>query len=405
VTAMSKSSLALRNLRGFAIVMVVAFHSAIAYLASQPAAPLPFDSPPYGWTANPIVDSERWIGFDLFCASQYVYLMHLMFFLSGVFVWPSLLRKGAGAFLRDRFLRLGVPFLLGVTLLMPIAYYPVYRITAADPSVSAYWSQWLALPFWPSGPMWFLWCLLALDLAAAGLYWLASGSGHLLARLSANAGTSPGRFFIALVSMSALAYLPLSAVFKPWQWVEFGPFGFQPSFAPQYAMYFFAGLGIGAHGIERGLLAADGILARNWKLWLAAAPAAFLLWIIPTALIESGEDASMPGLQIVADLGFVLSSATICFAVAGVFLRFAAVPRPMLESLSENAYGIYLVHYAFVIWLQYLLLGIALFAIAKAAIVFTGSLLLSWMSAAAARRISIGARLMVGKRRESATAP
>jgi surface polysaccharide O-acyltransferase-like enzyme len=147
------------------------------------------------------------------------------------------------------------------------------------------------------------------------------------------------------------------------------------------------------------------LLERRWRLWLAGAPAAFLLWIIPTALIVNDHDAILPGLQLVADLGFVLSSATICFAVAAVFLRFAAAPRPMLASLSENAYGIYLVHYVFVIWLQYLLLGVALFAVAKAAIVFAGTLLMSWVATAAACRISIGARLMGGRRHESATAP
>jgi len=118
---MSKSSLALSNLRGFAIVMVVAFHSFIAYLGSQPASQLPFDLPPYGWRANPIVDSARWFGFDLFCAFQYVYLMHLMFFLSGLFVWPSLSRKGGRRFLYDRFVRLGIPFAVGLYLLMPLA--------------------------------------------------------------------------------------------------------------------------------------------------------------------------------------------------------------------------------------------------------------------------------------------
>src|SRR6202040_557524 len=103
---MSKSSLALSNLRAFVILLVVAFHSVLAYLGSQPASPAPFDSPPYHWRAIPILDSERWFGFDLFCASQYVYLMHLMFFLSGMFVWSSLRRKGAKAFLSNRFLRL-----------------------------------------------------------------------------------------------------------------------------------------------------------------------------------------------------------------------------------------------------------------------------------------------------------
>ena len=395
---MPKSSLALGNLRGFTILMVVAFHSFTAYLGSQPAAQPLFASPPYTWRANPILDSERWFGFDLFCAFEYVHLMQLMFFLSGLFVWPSLLRKGGKKFLYDRFLRLGVPFVIGLYLLMPAALYPVYRVSAADPSWAAYWSQWMALPFWPSGPMWFLWCLLALNIAAAVLYALAPRAGGFLGRLSAGAGGDPSWFFIALVSVSALAYLPVSAVFEPWEWVQFGPFAFQPSLAPLYVIYFFAGVGVGTHGLERGLLGSDGALAQRWSLWLAGGGAAFLLWIIPTALIVNGY--AVVGLQIVADLGFVLSSATICFALMAIFLRFATSRQPLLDSLSEHAYGIYLVHYLFVVWLQYLLLGAPLFAAAKAAIVFSGTLFLSWATTAAMCRIPIGARVMGGRRRE-----
>ena len=62
----------------------------------------------------------------------------------------------------------------------------------------------------------------------------------------------------------------------------------------------------------------------------------------------------------------------------------------VFHNLSKNAYGIYLVHYVFVIWLQYLLLGIALFAVAKAAIVFTATVILSWASIAAVRSLPIG---------------
>src|ERR1700732_346359 len=59
---MSGTSVALSNLRAFAILMVGVFHSFIAYLGCQPDSPVPFDSPPYSWTANPIVDSARWFG-------------------------------------------------------------------------------------------------------------------------------------------------------------------------------------------------------------------------------------------------------------------------------------------------------------------------------------------------------
>ena len=395
---MSKSSLALSNLRGFVILIVVAFHSFLAYLGSQPAAQPAFDSPPYHWKAIPILDSERWLGFDLFCAFQYVYLMQFMFFLSGLFVWSSIQRKGGKTFLSDRILRLGVPFLFGVYLLMPVAHYPVYRVSAVDPSWSAFWQKWVALPFWPSGQLWFLWYLLALNLIAVAISRLAPRAGTLLGRLSAETGTNPGRYFVRLVAISALAYVPLAVVFKPWQWLQFGPFAFQPGFTLVYVTYFFAGVGIGVHGFERGLLAPDGMLARRWARWVAAAGGGFLLWIIPTALTMDRQDWYVPALEIIADLGLVISCATACFALAAVFLRFAAVYSAIFHSLSTNAYGIYLVHYVFVIWLQYLLLGVALFAIAKGLLVFAAALLLSWATTAAVCRIPIGARLMRAQR-------
>src|SRR3954451_1169712 len=110
IRLMHRSSLALGNLRAFVILLVLSFHSVLAYLQFLPAEPYPFDSPPYLWRAFPIVDSRRFFGFDLFCAWQDVFLMSLFFFISGLFVWGSLDRKGPQAFLHGRFLRLGLPF-------------------------------------------------------------------------------------------------------------------------------------------------------------------------------------------------------------------------------------------------------------------------------------------------------
>jgi peptidoglycan/LPS O-acetylase OafA/YrhL len=401
---MSRTSLALNNLRAFAITMVVAFHSVTAYMASQPASAPPFNSPPYIWSADPIIDSSRWFGFDLFGAFQFLYLMQLLFFLSGLFVWPGLRRKGAKLFLADRFLRLGIPFMFGAFVLMPIAYYASYRITAVDSSWSAYWSHWLALPFWQSGPMWFLWSLLALNIAATVLYRLAPRTGDVLARLAARAAANPGRLFATLVGVSALAYVPLAAVFRPWHWIDFGPFSFQPSMLPQYILYFFAGVAVGAHGVERGLLRPDGTLVRHWSWWLAGMFASFLLWIIPAGLIVKGFGATIPGLQIVSDLGLVLFEASACLGLAATFLRFAAARRPIIDSLSDNTYGIYLFHDLFAIWTQYVLLALAWPALAKGVTVFAVTLVLSWAASAALCRIPFCARLLRGQRRMSDTA-
>src|SRR5215831_17559736 len=150
-----RASAAIDNLRAFVILLVLSFHAVLAYLDFLPRSPFPFDSPPYLWRAFPIVDTARWFGFDLFCAWQDVFLMSLFFFVSGLFVWRSIERKGIRTFLRDRIVRLGLPFAFVVALLMPIANYPTYVQTALDPSLAAFWRHWLALPFWPCGPMWF----------------------------------------------------------------------------------------------------------------------------------------------------------------------------------------------------------------------------------------------------------
>jgi len=383
--------MALANLRGYAILMVLSFHSFIAYIQSQPAAALPFDAPPYGWLVNPIIDSARWLGFDLFCAFQYSYLMHLMFFLSGLFVWPSLVGKRPRAFLYGRLLRLGLPWVLGVYLLMPLAYYPVYLTTAVDAGWSAFWSHWMALPFWPCGPLWFLGVLWTFNLIATLLYWLLPQAGESLAKLAAGSRARPGRYFCGLVVVSAMAYVPLAQFYKPWQWVDFGPFAFQPSFILPYAVFFFAGAGVGALGLDNGLVAPGGMLAKRWFLWVIAMPIAFAAWIGPTALIEQANGAPMRGLQIVADLGLALSAATSTFGLIAMFSRFANAPSPLFGRFSESAYGIYLVHYVFVVWPQYLLLGAAVFAVVKAAIVFAVALGLSW-AATNARLVGIRLR-------------
>jgi glucans biosynthesis protein C len=401
----AKSSLALSNMRALVILTVLAFHSVLAYLGSLGPAAFPFDDPPFKWRAFPVVDSHRWYGFDIFCAWQDVYLMSLMFFLSALFTWPSLARKGPGKFLSDRFLRLGVPFGFALIVVMPIALYPAYRVTAADPSLAAYGRHLLALPFWPNGPMWFLWQLLALTIVAAGLrrfvpHWVES-----LGRWSASAGAHPGWYFIGLATASALAYVPLAIAFTPWDWSNHGPFAIQLSRPLHYAVYYFAGLGVGAFGLERGLLAPEGKLARGWAVWLALALTFLLLWMGLTALAMAYTNSGPLGLQIGVGISFALACASGGFFVMGGCLRFGAKRSRILNSLANKSFGLYLFHYVFVVWLQYALLGVALFAIAKAMIVFGGTLLLAWMTTTVMRCVPFGLLLIGSERRGPVDAP
>jgi len=390
--ALSRSSLALDNLRAIVILIVLAFHSVLAYVEWTPAPSAGFDDPPYAWLAFPIADSHRWFGFDLFCAWQDVYLMSLLFLLSGLFVWPSLVRKRNWGFLRDRLLRVGVPFVFGVVFLVPLAIYPAYRVRAVDPSVSAYWQHYLALPFLPNGQLWFLWQLLALNVAVTALNWIAPNALKVLGQWSAAAGKRPTRYFAILVAASAIAYVLLALAFTPWEWSNSGPLALQFCRPLLYAVYFFAGVGIGAEGIDNSLVAVDGVLSRRWALWLAAALGCLFLWMGLTALTMSGP--APIGIDIAADFSFVLACASGSLFLIAASLRFAANRSPMLDSLSTNAYSIYLVHYAFVVWLQYALLAATLFAVIKGAIVFGATLISSWIMILAVQRIPFGARLI-----------
>src|SRR5579871_3770378 len=69
---MSKTNWPLKNLRGVLLLLIVAFHAFSAYIVTQPNTPPAFDSPPFDWRVFPIIDNERWLGFDLFCAFQFL---------------------------------------------------------------------------------------------------------------------------------------------------------------------------------------------------------------------------------------------------------------------------------------------------------------------------------------------
>ena len=68
--------------------------------------------------------------------------------------------------------------------------------------------------------------------------------------------------------------------------------------------------------------------------------------------------------------------------------------RKAWSSLATNAYGIYLVHYLFVNWLQFLLLPAALPAGVKFALTFIGALTLSWGGTSLLRRIPLVKRYL-----------
>jgi surface polysaccharide O-acyltransferase-like enzyme len=382
---MKKHNVALGYLQAFVILLVLAYHSALAYMVSSPSPSATFAAKPYIWAALPIIDSQRWLGFNLFTEFNAQFFMAQFFFISGLFVWPSLTQKGNREFLRGRILRLGLPFALVVIFLIPLAYYPSYRITGADPSFFAFWQQWISLDYWPSGPFWFLSLLLLFNFLAVMLRKFVSGWGDALGHRFSWAFQRPMLLFCVLVAVSAIAYFPMLFIFGNHHWFAFGPFQVQTSRVLLYALYFIAGLAVGAYGINQGLLACDGLLVRRWPVWFVAALIFYVFDIIAFGKFYALPSSSTR--QVLYGFAFILSCAASGLFFLSLFLRFVNKRRRVFESLHDNAYGMYLIHYVFVVWLQYALLDTTLAAIEKGAIVFVGTLALSWIITAALRRI------------------
>jgi surface polysaccharide O-acyltransferase-like enzyme len=91
---------------------------------------------------------------------------------------------------------------------------------------------------------------------------------------------------------------------------------------------------------------------------------------------------------------FATFSAAMAFVVPAIFLRFAGSGWRLLDALQPSAYGVYLLHYIFIIWLQYAVYDYSLSAGVKFAIVFAGTLAMSWALTVMLRRISVVAGMI-----------
>jgi hypothetical protein len=257
---------------------------------------------------------------------------------------------------------------------MPVALYPVYRTTAPGGHSTDYFDAYAALPFAPCGPLWFLGQLLALTILAVLLCHYARPAIDLVQRLTLRFEATPARAFSAWALISIAAYAPLALMFTPWRWENWGPFAVQLCRPALYALYYFAGLGVGAAGLGSGWLRADGWVAASWRRWTASAAASLFLWMALTGLTLRLGDASPFLLRLAADSSYALACACSAVSVIAVCLRFGASrPWPLVARFADNAYGVYVLHYAPIVWLQYALLGMGWPAPIKALVVLVGA--------------------------------
>jgi surface polysaccharide O-acyltransferase-like enzyme len=241
--------------------------------------------------------------------------------------------------------------------------------------------------------------LLVFDIVVAAIWSTApqilTGFGQWIVALRQRPVTA----FVAFSILSVVTYLPMHLAFGDGAWFEPGhyPFPIQTSRILLYPAYFFVGIGIGAVGLRTGLLAENGQIAKRWSVWLAFAVLFYgAILLLVYAHHNWIADFASPALwwKIAYGLAFALFSAAMAFTILATSLRLARSSLSLLDAMGPSAYGIYLLHYMFIIWLQYVMYGLALPAGAKAAIVFIGTLGGSWALTVGLRKIPVVARMI-----------
>ena len=203
-------------MRAFVVAGLVVFHSAIVFTTVG------------SWFVN---DPRPSVGFDVFVLWGLMWGMPLLFVVSGMGVRHALRTRSAGAFLRERILRLLVPFVVGMLALLPPMFY-LERV--AEPgfheSYGHFWLRFLDVPalargllshgiWWSGGEdfdpahLWFLYVLLLLSITLLPLFlFLRRPAGmRLIDRIAKAAERQPFTMLVA----GAVPMGLVEAVFGP----------------------------------------------------------------------------------------------------------------------------------------------------------------------------------------------
>ncbi|SEK33283.1 Acyltransferase family protein [Chitinophaga rupis] len=271
---------------------------------------------------------------------------------------------------------------------MLIAYYPAYYVAHGQHDLKAYVVDYFTTEGWPVGPPWFIWELFFFNIVIALLFPFLKNGLYKLSNKLASLKNKAVILFLIWLLLTWILYVPLAFLFGPYSWTGFGPFDFQKSRVLLYGGYFI----FGALAGNAGIFTDDTSFVRKWPLWIILCLLTYaVLTIIPPLLRSMVAAHTLPEVAawLIYFTLYVASCTLSCIAFLTIFKACIHRSRSWWNSLSANAYGIYLVHYILIVWCQYFLLNNQLPAFIKFVITFGVALSGSWLLVSLLRKQSL----------------
>ncbi|WP_298887685.1 acyltransferase family protein [uncultured Bradyrhizobium sp.] len=333
------------NIRWSMIILVLSMHAADTYS--------PFGN--WYYVDRQAAGFGTALLFGIYQSFLQAFFMAALFFIAGYFAAASFDRKGFSAFARDRLLRLGVPTLVYMFVIGPLTQYFLSR-TWGNGGFGHQWlthlrdGEWLS----ESGPMWFCAVLLLFSL----LYGLVRLSGW-----QERVVVLRGPMLVVFVMVMAAATFAVRVVVPAGAAV----LNVHPGDLPQYVLMFAAG----AYGYRGNWMM--GLADRSCLYWgtraLAISAPVFAALVLFGGGLE-GDTALYDGGFNPVSAGKCLWEALVCvgmgFLLLAVYRRYFDTQGLLAKWLSDNAFGVYLIHPPILIGFALLLHGLPLLALAKA---------------------------------------
>ena len=335
----------LDNLRAFVIGMVIVLHAAITYMTSAPA---------WWYVIDP--DSSAWYTVVVLLVD--VPLMPILFFVAGYLATPSLQRRGPQGFIREKTLRLAIPWVLGVVFLAPLATYMTYVSRGVPMGYLEFWTSDFWGPLFQQSVYWFLGVLFVAFLVLVYAY-VFPGRVLLGAVDRPVVQPRPQVFvtFVALTAGGSILALPALGIDD---WRSLGHlFVIQPARVAFYAGYF----ALGVYAERNGWLTPAGYRpgVSRWGLACFVGGAAYLAyrWSVSLLAFEA---------RVITSILFAVVCLAALMTGIAVFMRWVNGAGPVWRALAANSFGIYYVHPLILYPLAYVFVGVGIPSVGKFAI-------------------------------------
>ncbi|MBB6453387.1 peptidoglycan/LPS O-acetylase OafA/YrhL [Salirhabdus euzebyi] len=364
----------LDNVKVFLIMLVVAHHAGQPYGGSNGF-----------W----YFETDLATNLGKFFSVNAAFFMSLFFMISAYFLPGSIVRKGNKKFLKERFIRLGIPLIIGFFLLIPIIMYFYYINFRNYDTISfltyyqhiyfggigAHPIDWSG-PSWPDmqfAHLWFIEHLLVYAIIFTAFRYLFIKL-NLFVRLTIHSLTNYHllgfTIIVALITFFVRIENPID------QWVGFLGF-IQTEYAhvPQYVSFFLLGLLAYTNNWFNQLSHRVGIT------WLTIGLGLAIFRYVTDLSFYAGGGTSISSIIYAFYETFLCTG--LCIGIVYFFKEFMNKSNKLLQLLSRNAFGVYILHVPIVVAFQYSLKDIGLNAMSTFLLVtlfgIIGSFLLTYL--------------------------